>query len=501
MILKQLRRVHCDYDALTWQRHADLVAGGVEFHKRIDRYLPKHDVEPQALYKRRCDQAYYLGYCAPIVQYFASWLFSSSLVFKSDPENVDDWYAQFKEDVDGLGTDLDQFVRRGFVDACIARSAYWGVEFPEPMATPANLAEWQKQGLGGARLRRIEPAGIINWRCDDQGQPLWVMEHSCRVELLEPADEEEMTTETWTLWRADGSVQAWQKAYRKSDKPDENAQVGEIDAPQNPTGTIPIVRLKLPPELWVMNLLSDGQLEHFRKSNGLSWSIDRTCYAMPWFFLEDAKKPPRMGAGYFGILGHNDRAEWLAPPSVPFATIQEHNSTLKDEMHRVTHMMAMGVENNAAAIGRSGQSKMADNIATEIVLGAMGRYVREAVERTYDLVSRGRGEVVKWHIGGMDNYRIPDVTTLTTNALSWLSLNVPSATAKRQVLIKATLAQLADADEPTKEAIRNEIEAGVTDEDAAMMHQATVAKAEGAIKQTELIGTSQDPAKDQENAA
>lgn len=499
MILRKLRRTHADYDAVTLQRHADLVAGGVEFHKRIDRYLLKHDVEPTKVYKLRCDQAYYLGYCAPIVQYFASWLFSSPLVFKSDPEIVDDWYSKFKEDVDALGTDLDQFMRHAFIQACIGRSAFWRVEFPEPVAEPRNKAEWQKQGLGSARLCYLPSKCLINWRRDEYGQFLWAMEHDCREELIEPTDDEPTVTETWTLWRADGSVQRWQSVHLKSRQPAPDDQIGEISAPSNPTGAMPIMEMKLPVELWVMNLLSDGQLEHFRKSNALSWSIDRTCYAMPVFNLKDTKKPPKMGAGYYLMLGIDEQLTWPAPPPAPFATIQEYNAKLKDELHRVTHMMAMGTENNAAALGRSAESKSADNSATEIVLGAMGRYVREATEKTYDLVSRGRGEKIEWHVGGMDNYRLPDVGTITANAIAIESLNIPSATLRRNLLTQVGLAALVDADEPTKDAIRKEIEAGVTDEDVAIMHQATVAGAQGTIKQAKLIG--KDPASGEENAA
>ena len=488
MELRKLRRTHADYDAISWQRHADLIAGGVEFHKRIERYLPKHDVEPQKVYKIRCAQAFYLGYCAPIVQYFASWLFSSPLVFKSTPEGVDEWYAQFKEDVDTLGTDLDQFLRNAFVNACIARSAYWRVEFPEPLTPPQSKQDWQNQGLGSAHLCFIPADCLINWRRDEYGRFVWVMEHHCSEDLLEPTDEETTVTETWTLWRADGSAQRWQSVYPKSKPPAPTDSIGEVAAPLNPTGTIPIVELKLPSELWVMNLLSDGQLEHFRKSNGLSWSIDRTCYAMPWFKLEDASRPPTMGAGYYGILGLKEDVTWPAPPAAPFATIQEYTAKLKDELHRVTHMMAMGADNNAAAIGRSGESKLADNLATEIVLGALGRHVREAAEKTYNLITRGRGESTDWHVSGMDNYRIPDAKSVIENVKSVLSLNIPSPTLHRYLSTKAALAEASDADEPTKAAIRDEIERNVTDNAATIGHQADVARAQGQIKQNELIG-------------
>lgn len=492
---RQLRRTHPDLDLDRVRLHSDLFAGGQQFHRNIERYLLRNEAEPSSVYKRRCERAFYIGYVAPIIQYFASFLFSSPLEFNSDPE-PDLFYGDFKENVDKRGTkngtDLDQFLRHAFVDACKHRSAFIRIDFPEPGSVPvASVAEWQSAGMGQATLAHVHVDKIRNWLRGPDLEWMWVLEYDCREELLEVTDEQVTTTETFTLWRAGGAHQRWQAVYPKGKPPSPEDQVPEVDAPDTPIGGIPIVEMKLPQELYVMDLMADGQLEHFRKSNALSHAIDRTCFAMLWAKLKDQRKLPRIGSDYYGILGIDEEIGYVAPPDAPFTMIQDYASKLKDELHRVSHQMAMGVENNAAAIGRSGQSKLADNTATEIVLGAFGRVVREAVEKLLDLISRGRGEDLNWSVGGMDNYRIPDAEHIVATALTSDQLQIPSVTFRKEMFTKVAFAILPEADEPTKQAIRDEIEAGVHPEDSQILHDEKIARATASIKQAETGGQEQ----------
>lgn len=461
MRLKDLRRVHPDYCAELLERYGDLFAGGHRFARNVTKYLPRHDVEPSAVYKRRCAQAHYLGYVAPICNLFASWLFSCPLQITSDPPETDAFYRELKEDCDGLGTDLDQFLRGRFVEALQHQRAWFRVAFPATGGVaPDSRREWEQLGAGRAYLVAVPTRHVTHWRRDASGALAWVVEHECRTELAEFTDTASVTVETWTLWRADGSATRWElRTETGKPAPPDTTVVDEVEAPHNPCGTIPLVELAIPTELWVLNLLASGQLEHFRKMCALSWSIDRTCYAMPVLTLKGNRKAPVMGAGYYLQLGPGEELKWPAPPSSPFEAVQDFTTKLREEMYRITSQMAASVDNNAAAVGRSGESKDADNKATEVVLGAFGRPVREAVERMLDLVSMGRGEEIAWHVGGMDAYEHADPAAEVERATAIAALQIPSPTLRREILVRAALAQLPDADETKKQKIREEIEA------------------------------------------
>ena len=466
-----LNRTHPDFRPDTLQKYSDLFKGGDQFRDRIENYLPQHKpVEPLEAYKARCASAYYLNHCASIANYFASWLFSTALVINSEPSDIDDFYGQFKEDCDARGTDFGPFLRARFLDALVYRIAHFRVKFPHKPEgeTASDRAEWDKWGMGRAMLLPLEYGAIRNWRRDSQGEYMWCLEYSAHRHLVDFLDASEVVKETWTLWRREGGHQRWE-IERPIDKPlKDGDDVPEVDGPDNTVQGVPIIRMELPEELWLMRHLADPQLELFRKQNAVSWAVDRTCYAMPILNLKTAKSRPTLGTGYFMTLGIDEKFTWAAPPSAPFDTVSAMNSTLKDELYRVAQQMARGIDNNAAAVGRSGASKNADDRATEVVLRAYGEIVREAAERAMKVISIGRAEEITWHATGMDKYHVTDAASITEVAVASDPLKIPSATYKRELFKQIVVSQLPSLEAGKKDIIMKEIDAGVTDEDVSM---------------------------------
>lgn len=468
MKYSKLQRTHAEVDLDGISRSRDLFEGGSRFRAALAKYLPQHDMEPKQVYDRRLRGAYYLNYCARVVNFFASALMACPPSLKSDPEIVDAWWEEFREDADGRGTDLVMLARDFLVRALVSQRSYLRVEFPTAaeLAPGATLADADRAGARAARLVAVPTEHVRHWKRAADGSFDWVVEYD-RVDGLEEFDDEDPTiTETWTQWYRDGSARRWQTRYTSRAKPTSSSDVDEVEAPANPCGAIPLVELSLKPELCVLTHVSDAQLEHFRKSNGLSWAIDRTCYAMPWFFLKNAKKPPTMGAGYWGLLGVDEKIEWPAPPSGPFEVIRNNIADLVQEIHRVAEQMALAVDNSkSSSVGRSGESKAADHEATETVLRAYGQALRDPLERTLDLVARGRGESIDWDVAGMDVYDLADAKTLTEMALASDPLQIPSVTHRREILKAVSRAQLPHLDEETRQTIDREINAGVNAED------------------------------------
>jgi len=461
-----LNRAHPEAQLEDIERYQDLFEGGPRFRANIRRYLLQNEVEPAAVYRARCARAHYINYCARIVRWFAAAVFSCPPATEGDPVELDPFWAAFKEDADGRGTDLDVMLREAFVRALVARRAWLRVDFPAAPAPGMTLADADRAGLRRARLCAVPTPSVRHWRRAEDGSLLWVLEHHREDGLEDFADDAAVTTETWTLWRADGSAQRWATQYTPATRPQPESDIAEVEPPANPSGAIPLVELALPAELHLLAHIAEPQLEHFRKRNALSWAIDRTCYAMPAFFLRDARKPPTMGTGYHLTLGADERIEWPAPPSAPFEVVQSITRELVQEIHRVVEQMALSVDNNAAAaVGRSGDSKLADHAATQVVLPAFGERVREALEKVLDLVARGRSEAVRWSVGGMDRYDMADAGALTEMALNAEPLKIPSATHRRALMKALSRAQLPHLDETTRRAIDAEIEAGVFDEE------------------------------------
>lgn len=463
----QLNRVHADSSPVALQRHQDLFVGGEAFRARIDRYLLRNDQEPPRVFQMRCERAHYLNYVARIVRFFAAALFQHPLTYRSEPA-ADDWYlGEFKEDADGAGADLDVVLKDAFVRALVGGRAYVRVEAPELGGpAPASLADAERSGARRMTLSKVPTENVIHWKRARDGSFEWVMERVCSSELEDPTHEDLTVTETWTAWYADGTARRWQLRRGAKERVRGDTAVGEIDAPKSPFGAIPIVELLLPPELHLLSHIADPALEAFRKANALSWAIDRTCYAMPVFHVADAKKPPVMGAGYYLLLGVDEKVDWPAPPSAPFEVVKSLVQSLVQEIHRVVEQMALAVDNNAAAaVGRSGDSKAADGLATQTVLPSFGERVREFAEKILDLIACARGDQMRWSVQGMDRFDLVGLLQLVEAALTSEPLQIPSATHRRELMKSVSRALLPGVPEDVRTSIDAEIERGVNAED------------------------------------
>lgn len=460
-----LNRTHPRYSRERIDRHHDLFVGGDDLRAHVDRYLPRGGAEPLALYQERCKLAQYINYLARSFRWFSAALFTSPLTFASEPETADAFWTEFKEDCDGFGTDLDVFLSAAFLDALVHRFAWWRVEFLTEPLPGSTIADADAVGARRAVLRRVPIANVINWREDDNGRLVWLLERDVRAELLDLEDETPTTTETWTQWFADGSARRWQVSWKK-ERPKPDADVPQVAPPVNRLARLPFACIELPEALHLGALAAEPQIAHFRNEAALTWALNRACHVMPWFFLKNARKPPTMGTGYFGILGVDERIEYPNVPTAPFAVLSERGQSIVTELHRILEQMALSVDNNAAAaVGRSGESKSADAAATQIVLPAFGRFVRAPVEVTYDMIAEGRGESLDWTVGGMDRYA-PEVTgSFIDAAVGAESLTVPSVTHRREVLKQVSRALLPGIDEKVRAAIDKEIEANTNPED------------------------------------
>jgi hypothetical protein len=445
-----------------------LYAGGKKFRERIKRFLLPNEMEPAATYELRCREASYRSYVGPIVDYFAAFLLSSGFVPRAKDDTgavveADEAYARFDANCDGNGGDLDGFLRGRATDALVSRRAWWRLEKPSDGGKPAaDRAEFDARRLGDVVVRDLDPLEVLDWSFDEAGELEWVTTYTCTRAKRDPRAPQTKTRHEWRIYDT-MTVDVYAVELAPNERCPDDVPL-DTSAPHGFT-RVPIVCFDVDEAFWVLNRLSQPQLEHFRLSAGLGWAIRRTCYAMPVFSLEAGEdgeyKPPSMGAGYYLIIGANDKMTWAAPPTEVFEIVREEISSQKDEVYRMVHQMALGVENNAASVGRSGESKLADAEAIRVILTSLGSLLRCAIEKTYALVSDARGDTHAWGVEGLDVYDDIDAAPLIQAIESATAIDIPSETFQREVKTRAALALVASAEQATKDTIREEIAAGV----------------------------------------
>lgn len=466
MKLSDLEATHPSYDSDRWGDYRALYAGGAAFDERAGRFLPQNANEPAQRYARRLAKAHYRSYIGPIVDLFGSWLFTAQIDVRArsgesgEAIETPEFYSDWKEEVSGCDEDLATFTRARFTDSLIEGAAFWLVEMPDDSGlAPASRAEWEERELGRAKLKPISRDQLLDWEEDSSGSLLWANLYDCRLVRPSITSGKRLTQKTWTLYDS-SNVSTYQVTYDPKErelKADDIIPL--VGVKPHSFGEVPLVRMEIKPiGLWIANRVASAQVAHFQLSNAQTWGIEQTCYAMPVLFLDEAREGGNlMGPGYYLQLGAKDRFEWSAPPAVPFEQIGEAIKSHKDEIFRIVHQMAAGVDNNAAAVGRSGRSKELDASSTQVILRAYGDMVKRALEETYELISRARGEALDWSIEGLERFELDVDMEQIIAAMAGLS-SVRSETFKKELEKRAAFAVLPNVAQTVKDLISDEID-------------------------------------------
>lgn len=452
-----------------------LYEGDELFEKRVTRFLPQWEQETVTRYELRKKTAFYRNYLGAIIDYFAALLFTSkpNVVARDDKSQEvnpapGDFYSAFREDCDRTGTDLDAFFKDRLTDAMVHRTSWLSVEQPVPgegEAPPANRAEFDSRKLGECWLRPLSFDQVLDWESDDQGRLAWAIVHSCDSRRAEISDKRNRVTVTWEHYLPD-RVDSYALTYEKDRPPPPETSVPLVGTRDHGFDQVPLVCIDLPRGLWAASRLKTPQLSHFRASNAQSWSLATSCYAMMIFNVESPEEfvKATVGAGRGIVLGPTEKAGWEAPPSAHFAALDDNIAAQKDEIFRLAHQMALGVENNAAAIGRTAESKSEDAQSTRVILLAYARVVKETIERVYDMLEALRGDHFKWAVEGLDDFASADLIGLVDTMVKVQTFgSIPSRTFRVQMFNKLAEGLLPDMDQATKAKVQTEIEAGTTD--------------------------------------
>lgn len=454
--------MRAQYDGQTAATAAALV--GLPSNLKPRRFLYQLEGEPDTKYFTRWERAVYLGYMGAIIDYFRHYLFSQPPIIRpaADKDEVEtpdfpDWWEGFFENCDGAGTDLFDFVKEAFGNVLIDRRAGWLI------GTPGNAGDVQ---LTPYRFHEIR-----DWQ-DTRGELDWVV--LCKNEHRREFPQDRLEVETYTYvdrerWKS------WE--VRKDDKGD---TLEEIGGDYHNLGIVPFVMLEVPYGLWPANKLASWQIDLFNKFSMLSYGQLVSCFLQPYLKSND----PGAGQRVFGegILLNLRAADatgkgeeefgWASPDTKPLEFTSAQLKEQRDEGYRIVHQMSLAVDSQAVgAIARSGASKIEDRRATEVILGAYGGYVREALERTATLISLIQGDGLEWMCDGFDNFQINSLDEELQAAALFETLSVKAPTAKKLVMqnLQTSRGLVGFIDEATRNKIKDEIDESVDEAEEAQM--------------------------------
>jgi hypothetical protein len=436
-----------------WRRYRDLYAGGEQLREHATEYLARRHREPSEIYAERVNRVFYQNYIGSIVDWYAATLMRRAPVVTFDGmgASAKRFYAEFSSNCDFKGTSLMEFFRQGLVEALVCGSSYIVVDFPRASGPAATRAEEDASGRSRAYLVNYGPDEVINWSYDETGRLEWAVIRTACLRQSKVTDAKWEQETRWIYYDRENF-----KIFRQAG---EGKSVDLFDEGKHGFAAlqrVPVFRLNVSDGLWLTNKAALLQLEHFNKSNALSWALAMGLFATPVIY-SDREWNQIVGESYYIQMGPQDRFGWTEPEGKVYQIAADNLEKLKDEIYRVCYLLTQAGASSGSA-RQSALSKQLDFAATEEVLRAYGDAVKDAMRQVLNAIAEARQDGAAIGVAGLDEFEIDSFNGDLEDARNLLALGIQSPTLIKQVFKNIALKYLTDARPEIKNQIAEEIE-------------------------------------------
>lgn len=485
---KVLNAKHDCYDGRYLRRLKAFYEGGRALlgdWSLMEEVFPRYREESDLVYEKRIRRALYMPYANEILNFIVASMSAEPLEVtlgggeEGKERPLPEWYAKFSDDCSppgGKAQSLHDHVKAAILDCLQCQVSWHRVDLPRP-GQFQTLADQEKAGALDAYVVQIPAECVIDWDEDESGELNFVVVHTCENRRKSFSDGREMITEVWNIYTRDGWAR-YEYAHKKTDKIQENQQIPLADEGTHSFGRVNVFRMDVGPGLWAMDNIESAVRSHFNANSARLWALFQSLFQELYEFIEpkdgqiDLSEPEgkaktqRRGQGFVQTRAKDARAEFVGPDTSSFAEARTTCADLRTEIHRVTHQMALAVDNTGAALQRSAESKGHDKASAIVVFQALGQIARKFAEDLMAMVARGRGETgLKFAAKGMAKFDAISLDSEIDRDVSLESVPIPSATFQRARKLALAKARLGDEATPEViEAIRKELEEAITQE-------------------------------------
>ena len=147
-----------------WQPIKVCVGGTQAFRENSGELLPIEPKEDEAAWNRRVSHAVLSPFTTRIAEQAAGLILRKPIQLEPQQEDgqVDPYWEDFKDNVDGYGTDLDSYARKLVLSSILFGHAATIVDYPTTEPAP-NLAVERQLGLRPYFIE-VDAANILGWR-------------------------------------------------------------------------------------------------------------------------------------------------------------------------------------------------------------------------------------------------------------------------------------------------------------------------------------------------
>ena len=452
---KTIDREHPDYAGhkTMWKRYRDLYSGGEQFRERASEYLARRHKEPNQIYGERLSRVFYENYIGSIVDWYAATLMhrAPNITFEGNGPAANTFYADLSNNCDLRGTSLSEFFRQRFVETLICGASYIAADFPRANSTASTRAEEDASGQSRAYLVSYAADEVINWNYDETGGLEWiVIRTSClqQSKVTDPKWEREIR---WVYYDREN--------FEVYCKRGDSKQIELIDEGRHGFAglrRVPVFKMTVTEGLWLLNKSALLQLEHFNKSNALSWALTMGLFALPVVY-SDREWNQVIGESYYIQLGPQDRFGWAEPEGKVYQIAADNLVKLKDEIYRVCYLLIQAGETSNSS-QQTALSKQLDFGTTEEVLRSYGDTIKSSMKQVLWAIAEARQDGISIDVTGLDEFDIDEFSGELDDAKKLLALGIGSPTLVKQVFKNLALKYLSDARQEIKNQVVEEID-------------------------------------------
>lgn len=454
-----IEREHAEYQAqrALFIKYNDLYVGGEQFIANGSSYLIARQNEASDVYQERLARVFYENYVGSIIDWYATTLFRREPVILCEGLGTAglSFYSRFADDCDLRGSTLSDFFRRQLIESLVCRRSYIVVEFPRAETRPRTKAEEEALGISRAYLNHYPALALTNYERNERGEFDWVVLRTERT-VAAGSKGEPSVIQRWV--RYDRQRFAVYETRSGGDGKKECTLLDEGEHGLATLNRVPVYELGVSDGMWLMNKTASLQLEHFNKSNALSWALTNGLFAMPVVYSERPFEQT-VGESYYMQLGPQDRFGWTEPEGHVYEIALRNIDRLKEEIYRVSYLLSQAGGSMSKDSALTGLSKQRDYTITQEVLRGYGDTVKDVIKQVLRAIAAVRGDEVAIDVAGMDEFDVGDFSNELEDAERLLALGINSPTMKTQIFKKLAMKYLCDVRQEVKNQIAVEIDA------------------------------------------
>ena len=376
----------------------DVCTGGTSFFRyNAETLLPQEPQELEDAWRRRVSRATFSPFTVRIAEQAAGLILRKVIVLESKTQGgeVDEYWTEFLDDVDGRGTSLSAFARRVVVSSLLYGHAACLVDYPTREAAPSLQAE----RLAGMRpyFQQVDAKQIIGWRFAE-GDPLAPVEQ-VRINEYVSVPFGEFGDKTIRQIRVLSSSGEYRVYRREADRDIESNGSGSQGWYVHEKGTIslPIVPLavtysqKISDLVSVPPLLSIAQLNisHAQRNADLAHSLHVS--AMPIMVMkgfDDVTDPVGLSVNNAILLPPEGDCFMVEPASSSFVAQQEYLGQLEEQMSALglstLFQQKMGAE--------TAESKKLSRTDSDSMIVVVSRDLEQMLQNAFEMAAAYMGK-------------------------------------------------------------------------------------------------------------